>query len=133
MLTYEADSDASADAAWTLMARPELWSRWAPHLRGAWGLGEPEVEVGRAGAARLLGAIPVPARIVGKEPGRSWTWRVGPVDLVHRVRPRADGSCLVGVDLIAPAPLEAGLAVSYGPVVQLLVGRLARAAEEAMV
>jgi hypothetical protein len=110
------------------MARPALWHRWAPHLRGAWGLGEPEVEPGRTGAARLLGVVPVPARIVAKEPGRSWTWTVGPVALVHRVAPRAGGGAVVAVDIDAPRPLEAVLAATYGPVVQALVRNLARVA-----
>ncbi|MDQ3320261.1 MAG: SRPBCC family protein, partial [Actinomycetota bacterium] len=74
--------------------------------------------------------IPVPARVVAKRPGRSWTWRVGPVDIVHRVAPapgRIPGS-IVAVDLIAPRALEALLALSYGPVVALLVHNLARVA-----
>ena len=74
--------------------------------------------------------VPVPARVTAKRPGRSWTWRVGPMELVHRVEPapRGDG-CEVAVDLIAPPPLEAALRASYGPLVGLLVKRLARAAE----
>ena len=71
MLTYTARTSASPERAWALMARPWLWSRWAPHLRGAWGLGEPEVRPGARGAARLLGVVPVPARIVEVDPSRS--------------------------------------------------------------
>jgi hypothetical protein len=128
VLSYEATSAASPEAAWALLARPSRWHEWAPQLRGAWSLGEPEVQVGRRGAARLFGAVPVPARITAKEDGRSWTWRVGPVEIVHRVRPRSDGGCVVGVDLAAPVALETVLAVTYGPVVRLLVLNLARAA-----
>ena len=131
MLTYEAESLANPDAAWALMARPDRWSRWAPHLRGAWRLGEPEVVPGARGAARLLGVVPVPATITGKSvrgPTRWWSWRVGPVELVHRVGPRPGGGSVVGVDMKAPAPLEAALRVSYGPVVQALVRNLARVA-----
>lgn len=130
MLTYEASSRAPVDEAWSLIARPGRWHEWAPHVRGAWSLGSPEVRRGARGAARLLGAIPVPARAVAKRPGRSWTWRVGPVDIVHRVAPapgRIPGS-IVAVDLIAPRALEALLALSYGPVVALLVHNLARVA-----
>ena len=83
---------------------------------------------GAVGAARLLGALPVPARIVSKRPGRSWTWRVGLVEMVHRVDPRADG-CEVAVDLIAPGPLEGALARAYGPVISATLRRLARRAE----
>lgn len=131
MLTYEAESEAPPDDAWRLMARPGLWSRWAPHLRGAWRLGEPEVRPGARGAARLLGVVPVPATITGKSasgPTRWWSWRVGPVELIHRVGPRAGGGSVVGVDMRAPAPIEAALRVSYGPVVQVLVRNLARVA-----
>lgn len=130
MLTYESWSAARPEAAWALMARPERWAEWAPHVRGAWGLGEPEVEPGRQGAVRIAGMLPVPARVIDKEPGRRWSWRVGPVTLHHRVEPAGDG-CRVAVDLAAPWPLERGLAYTYGPVVAWTVGRLARRAEDA--
>ena len=131
MLTFEARSRAPVEEAWSLIARPRRWAEWAPHVRGAWGLGSPEVRRGARGAARLIGVIPVPATVVAKRPGRSWTWRVGPVDIVHRVGPapgRAVGS-RVAVDLVAPWALEPLLAVGYGPVVALLVRNLARVAE----
>ena len=131
MLSYEAESTAPPDRAWALLVEPERWSRWAPHLRGAWGLGRPEVEPGSVGAARLLGVVPVPARITGKAatgPVCWWSWRVGPVDLVHRVAARPGGGSVIGVDIRAPAPVEAALRVSYGPVVSLLVRNLARVA-----
>ncbi len=130
VLSYESESAAPAEVAWALVARPHRWKEWAPQMRGAVGLGVPEVEAGRRGVARVLGAIPVPAVVTDKVPGRSWTWRVGPVTLVHRVRPRADGTCVVGVDLSAAAPIETVLALTYGPVVALLVERLARVAED---
>ena len=133
MLRYESESSAAPDDAWALMARPDRWSRWAPHLRGAWGLGAPEVRTGARGAARLLGVVPVPAKITGKAvggPTRWWSWRVGPVELIHRVGPRAGGGSVVGVDLKAPPPIEAALRVSYGPVVALLVRNLARVAAD---
>src|SRR5688500_10602658 len=76
MLTYEAPSAASPQRAWPYLSRPGRWPRWAPPLRGAWGLGDPAVEPGARGAVRLLGVVPVPALILDKEPGRSWSWRV---------------------------------------------------------
>ncbi len=127
MLRYRARSEAEPARAWALIARPGRWHEWAPHVRGAWGLGEPEVRVGARGAARLLGVVPVPAVVTAKEAGRSWTWRVGPVDMVHAVRPDG-GGCQVEVELHAPAPVEALLARTYGPLVQRLVVRLARRA-----
>ena len=128
MRTYAAETTGPPERAWALMAEPRLWSRWAPHLRGAWGLGAPEVEQGARGAARLLGAVPVPARILAVDPGRSWTWRVGPMTLVHRVHPTRSGGAIVAVDLLAPPAVEALLAATYGPIVQVLVGNLARVA-----
>lgn len=127
MLTYRARSHAAPQQAWALLARPARWHEWAPHIRGAWGLGDPEVQVGARGAARLLGIAPVPATITAKRPGRSWTWQVGPVELVHRVAGRRNG-CEVAIDIHAPAALEVVLARTYGPLVGLLVARLARVA-----
>jgi hypothetical protein len=126
MRTWTAASDAPPEAAWALLARPDAWSEWAPHLRGAWGLGAPEVRQGALGAARLLGVIPVPAKITARS-GRSWTWRVGPAELDHRVVD-APGGCVVSIALHAPGPLEPLLAATYGPVIQLMLNRLARVA-----
>ena len=126
MRTWTADSEASPTAAWALMSRPEAWPEWAPHVRGAWGLGTPEVRQGAFGAARLLSVIPVPAKITAKGE-RSWSWRVGPAELAHRVV-TAPGGCLVAIDLRAPAPLEPLLAATYGPVIQNMLDRLARVA-----
>ena len=102
MVQRRAYSTASPEAAWSLLARPGRWHEWAPHVRGAWGLGEPEVRLGAGGAARLLGVLPVPAKVTAKTGGRLWTWRVGPVDMVHEVRP-ARGGCDVVVTMYAPA------------------------------
>ena len=109
--------------AWELMARPQEWSSWAPHVRGAWGLGEGEVRVGARGYARLLGVVPIPATITAVDPGRSWTWQVGPVEMVHRVDRAAEG-CTVAVEISAPAPIEAALRIGYRPLVDLLLSRL---------
>ena len=128
MSTYTATVDARVEDVWSLLARPGRWAEWAPHLRGAWGLGAPEVRPGARGAVRLLGVVPVPATITAKKPGRSWTWRVGPAELVHRVEPHGEGS-LVAIDLHAPMPLEGLLAATYGPLIALLVRNLARVAE----
>src|SRR3954447_14296251 len=100
MRTWSAGSAASPRAAWALLSRPQAWPAWAPHLRGAWGLGEPEVRAGAFGAARLFGVVPVPAQITGKREGEAWTWRVGPARMVHRVTAREQG-CTVAVDLHA--------------------------------
>lgn len=125
---YSADSRATTEELWSLVAEPARWPEWSPHVRGAWGLGAPEVQLGRRGAARLLGVLPVPALIAAKTPGRSWTWRVGPMTLVHTVAPRPGGSRIT-MGIGAPGPLEPVLAATYGPLVQLLARRLARVAE----
>jgi hypothetical protein len=126
MRTFTTESEASPQAVWALLARPDSWAEWAPHVRGAWGLGSPEVRAGAVGFARLLGVIPVPAKITAKDE-RSWTWRVGPMTLTHRVEPRAKGS-RIAIDLRAPGPLEPVLAATYGPVIGLMLNRLAQRA-----
>jgi len=109
--------------AWELISRPQEWSSWAPHVRGAWGLGDGEVRVGARGYARLLGVVPIPAQITAVDPGRSWIWQVGPVEMIHRVDPTAEG-CSVAVEISAPAPIEAALRIGYRPLVELLLSRL---------
>jgi hypothetical protein len=44
--------------------------------------------------------------------------------LVHRVEPRA-GGCTVAIDLLAPGLLEDALAATYGPVIGVMLNRLA--------
>jgi Polyketide cyclase / dehydrase and lipid transport len=128
MLSYERASTGRPADAWALLARPDAWHRWAPNVRGARGLGEGEVEPGRRGFVRLLGMLPIPVRVTAKRAGRSWTWRVGLVTFEHTVRPSADG-CVVGTSIDAPAPVERALAVTYGPLVALLLRNLTRVAE----
>lgn len=129
MLRYEAHSTADPSTVWALYAQPRRWHEWAPQLGGAWGLGDPEVTKGARGAVRLLGFLPIPARITAVAPGRRWSWRVGPVEFDHRVDPAPGGGSVVGVDLRAAGPLEAALKVSYGPVCLLLMKNLARVAQ----
>lgn len=124
MFTCEARSGADPADAWELLAAPGRWHEWAPHVRGAWGLGEPVVEEGRSGYARLLGVVPVPATITEVTDGRSWSWKVGPALMAHRVEPAGDG-CTVAVDIEAPEPLESALRAVYGPLVTRLLARLA--------
>jgi hypothetical protein len=128
MLRYEATLEPGAEAdPWDLLARPDRWHEWAPHLRGAWGLTSApggEVEAGRRGAVRLLGALPVPVRITAKEPGTAWSWRVaGVVDMDHRVEPHG-----VAIHLRAPKPVELALGATYGPLIALLLRNLSRSA-----
>lgn len=130
MLRYEARSAADPATAWSLVAEPARWHEWSPHVRGAWGLGDGEVQRGARGAARLLGVVPIPAKVTAVAEGHSWTWAVGLMELDHRVDPAPDGEggSVVGVDLRASPAVEAVLRVTYGPVVGLLVKNLARVA-----
>ena len=130
MLSYEATSAAPPAEVWSLLAEPKRWHEWSPHVRGAWGLGAPEVREGARGAARLLWAVPIPAVVTEVRPGSSWSWKVGPVTLVHHVRPAASGTgSVVGTDLVSTPALEALLRVSYGPWTGVLMKVLAKVAE----
>jgi hypothetical protein len=64
---------------------------------------------------RLLGVVPVPVRITDVDPGRSWSWRAGPLTFRHRVDPRGPSGSTVGIDVDGPAPLLAVVRRSYGP------------------
>ncbi len=128
MLRYERRTRAPADVVWDLVAQPGNWARWAPHLRGAEGLGAPEVALGARGTARLLGVVGVPAQVTAKRRGSLWTWKVGPLTVRHRVSAVAGGT-LVAMELEAPEPLEPVLRLTYGPVVALLLRNLTRVAE----
>lgn len=126
----EALAAGTEDQAWALLVRPVRWHEWAPHLRGAWGLAgeDGEVAVGRRGAVRLLGAVPVPVAITGKDAagpaGRAWSWRVGGVVAMdHRVQ---DGR--VAIEIRAPRGVEQAVAAVYGPLIALLLRRLSRSA-----
>jgi hypothetical protein len=128
-LVYSAHSDGDPDVAWRLLSRPNMWREWAPHMRGAIGLGRPEVRTGTIGFAMLGGLLPLPAAVTDKRTGRSWTWRVGLIRVEHRLRREPEGGCEIEMRLSAPQPIEAALAVSYGPLMGLLVKRLAFKAE----
>jgi uncharacterized protein YndB with AHSA1/START domain len=128
MLTYTATTGADAARVWRLLAEPAQWHRWAPHIRGGRGLGDPEVQAGSSGTVRLWPALPVPVRITAKQPGHRWDWRVGPVDMAHTVVGRDDGA-EIRLEISGAAPLERGIAVTYGPLVKVLLRNLARVAE----
>ena len=127
--SLHATSRAPAPVAWRLLARPDQWHRWAPHVRGALGLGRPEVRAGARGIVRLAGIVPVPAHILQVTPGRAWEWQVGPVRMRHLVRERAEG-CEVAIELAGREPVRSAVQLVYGPVIALLLGNLARVAEQ---
>ena len=125
----EVESSANPERVWELYAQPEHWKEWAPHVRSPRGLGSPEVEPGASGHIRLAGLAPVWAEVTSKRPGRSWTWRVGLVELTHTVEPRNGGGSTVGLAMRAPAPMELAIRIGYAPITKLLLKNLARKAE----
>ena len=129
MFSVQATSDASPEAVWSLLSEPKRWSSWAPHIRGAIGLGSPEVRLGRRGVALVLPGLVVPVRVSAKVDGRSWDWTTGPMRFRHAVEPRA-GGCLITLEVTGPSGLEQVVAGVYGPLIRLVLRRLARVAAQ---
>ena len=71
--------------------------------------------------------MPIAATITAVEPGRSWSWHVGPATLRHTVEPDGDGTS-IGLEIDAPRALDAAIRVLYAPLTRLLLANLARAA-----
>jgi hypothetical protein len=88
------------------------------------------VHAGARGWVRVAGVVPVAVRILAVDPGRSWTWRVGPVTMRHLVSARGDGGCEVAIELTAHEPVQSAVAGTYGPVITVLLANLARIADE---
>ena len=128
MLTRKLDCEASVETLWALVARPEQWSRWSPYVRGADGLGSPEVRAGARGEVILAGGLRLPARILEVDPGRSWSWQVGGLVVDHVVEKTAGGS-----KLSMPVRPARGLwkpaALAYAPLVSLIGRRIVNLAE----
>jgi uncharacterized protein YndB with AHSA1/START domain len=130
-IEVKATSAAAPERVWELYVRPARWSEWAPHVRAPSGLGDPEVRAGAEGSIRLMGTVPVPARITAVEPDRAWAWRVGPAELRHTVAPATGGGSEIGLEIRAPRALELALRIGYAPLAGLLLRNLARVAERA--
>jgi hypothetical protein len=124
VLRLQERSRATPEQAWPLLAEPARWSAWAPHIRGAVGLGTPEVQAGRLGVVIVAFIAPVPVRVADKVDGRSWDWLTGPVRIRHQVEPDPEG-CLLSIAVWAPAPLESVIGVTYGPLMRWVLRRLA--------
>ncbi len=99
------------------MARPALRARWAPHVRGGRGLGEPEVHSGSRGRRDAARRVAGSARILAKEDGRSWSWLIGPLTIEHRVEP-TDQGCEIVFEAGAARNLRV-VAALYAPVMRL--------------
>lgn len=119
---------APPEQLWQLVARPDRWNEWSPYVRGAEGLGSPEVEAGSKGSVILRGGIRLPAEVTAVDPGRSWSWKVGGIVVHHIVTP-APGGSLLEMTVEASAKAWTPAAKLYAPVVGVIAGRTARAAE----
>ncbi len=119
---------APADRVWELIARPDLWSEWSPHVRGAEGLGSPEVSEGARGSVVLRGGLRLGAEITEVTPGSSWSWRAAGLDIHHRVAPSGSGSRLE-FEVASRGGPRSALALAYAPVVGLIAKNIARVAE----
>ena len=124
MLRFTELSRARPEAVWPLLAEPARWSSWAPHIRGAVGLGSPEVVKGRRGFVRVAFIAPVPVRVSDTSAGRFWDWKTGPMTVRHQVEPAPGGSRL-SIVVQAPAALERVIALTYGPLIRWVLHRLA--------
>ncbi|HSJ18179.1 MAG TPA: SRPBCC family protein [Solirubrobacterales bacterium] len=119
---------APVEVVWGLLARPDRWTEWSPHVRGAEGLGSPEVVAGASGHVVLRGGIRLPAQITEVEPGRSWSWEVGGLRVRHAVR-TADGGSLIEHTVGGAAGIWSVAALAYAPIVGLIARNIARVAE----
>jgi hypothetical protein len=122
-----ADLDIPPERAWAMYSRPDTWSAWAPHLRGASGLTGYRGEV-RAGARGLVWFLlaPIPVTVTWVDSGHSWSWRVGPFEMDHIVEPLEDGRCRVALVLRGPELAEQVAARLYGGPAQLFLRNMGR-------
>jgi hypothetical protein len=64
-------------------------------VRGADGLGSPEVIEEARGSVVLRGGVRLGAEITEVTPGRSWSWRVGGLEIHHIVESRFSEAALL--------------------------------------
>lgn len=128
MPTSEVDCDVSAARVWELIATPGRWREWSPHVVGAEGLGAATVKAGAEGHVVLRGGLRLPARISTVEPGRSWTWQVGGIHVLHGVGPRVGGS-RIRLEVTGSSRPWSAAALAYLPAVALIARNIARVAE----
>ena len=128
MRVHAIETDAPPERVWALIARPEHWGRWSPHVRGAMGLGSPEVVEGASGHVVLRAGVRLPARITEVVPGESWSWWIGGLHVRHSVRPAGTGSRIEHVVEGFSRPWSIA-AWAYAPIVGLIARNIARVAE----
>lgn len=76
----------------------------------------------------VSGGAKLPAKILGVEPGRSWSWRVGGLIIDHIVEPAGKGSRL-SMPVRSAGPLWSPVAMAYAPVVDRIAKRIVEVAE----
>lgn len=129
MPTQSITCNAPAERVWALIARPDRWHEWSPYVRGARGLGTPEVEEGAHGSVLVRGGVHIAATITSVTPGESWTWRVMGLRLDHAVRPNGAASeIMLRAEGAAGPPWSLG-ALAYTPALALIIRNIARVAE----
>ncbi len=129
MPTRTVTCNAPPERVWDLIARPDRWHEWSPYVKGARGLGTPEVEQGAHGSVLVRGGIRVAATITSVTAGESWTWRVMGLRLDHAVRANGAASeIILRVEGVAGPPWSLG-ALAYTPALALIVRNIARVAE----
>jgi hypothetical protein len=122
--------EAPAAEVWSLIARPARWHEWSPYVRGAEGLGEPEVEAGALGAVVLRGGIRIAAEILEVVPGASWTWQVKGLRVRHEVEPTSRG-CHLSMTPEGSGPVWGPAALVYDVPTTLIAHNIARVARRA--
>ncbi|MBS0550864.1 MAG: SRPBCC family protein [Proteobacteria bacterium] len=124
------ETEAPAAAVWSLLAEPARWGEWSPYVRGAEGLGEPEIEAGARGKVILLAGARLDAQILDVVPGRSWTWQVGGLRVRHEVEPTPAGTRL-SITPTGAGPLWGPAALIYRLPTALIERNVARVAKRA--
>ncbi|RJK93874.1 SRPBCC family protein [Vallicoccus soli] len=125
-----ASGPQAPDVAWERYARPALWSTWAPQIRAV-ECDAPRLVAGARGS--VVAAVPSPVAVRlpftvtdVDEPGRTWSWTVGPrvlpLHLQHGVEPAEGGGSSTWLVLHGPWPVIA----AYAPLARLALRRLVR-------
>lgn len=116
MWTVSRDIDASADAAWHVLADLDAWPKWGPTVSGA-ELDGSAFELGATGRVWTPVGVTLPFVIDELDQGRSWGWRVAGVPATrHGVHPRDEG-CRVWMSAPVWAP-------GYLPVLTIALRRI---------
>ena len=121
-MRISAAGSATADQVWLRYVTPELWSTWAPHLRGVT-CADSIVRAGTSGTVHGPVGLRVPFEVlVVDDVERTWSWRVGrPIGITmkHGVHDAPEGGVRAWVEL--PLALFA-----YAPVARWALRELVR-------